>query len=116
MHEEHLNSEGVGLQKKAPKPLTGVMVHVANMCHTSSLFDDKQTTHWLGPETLMSLKVEGYEVNALTDSGSQVNTVTPNYVCQHEFPVLPQGHLMDYPLNLVGLGGTRTMPLCFVIL
>ena len=65
---------------------------------------------------LASLKVQGHEVNALADSGSQVNTVMPGYVHQHEFPVLPLGDLMDYPLNLMGLGGMRTRPLGFVIL
>ena len=64
----------------------------------------------------MSLKVEGCEVNALADSGSQVNTVTSGYECHHEFPVLPLGDLMNYLLNLVGLGDTRTRPLGFVIL
>ena len=64
----------------------------------------------------MSLKVEGHEVNALADSGSQVNTVTPGYVCEHKFPILPLGNLVDYPLNLIGLGGMRTRPLGFVIL
>ena len=72
--------------------------------------------HWLGPVTLMSLKVEGHEVNALGDSGSQVNTVMPSYVCQHEFPNMPLGDLINYHLNLVGLGGMRTRPLGFVIL
>ena len=47
-------------------------MHIATMCHASFLFNDRPTAHWLGPETLMSLKVEGYEVNALADSGSQV--------------------------------------------
>ena len=98
------------------KPLTGVMTHVANVCCASSLFNDGPTAHWLGPETLVSLKVEGHEVNALANSGSQVNTVTPSYVSQHEFPVLPLEDLMDYPLNLVGLGGMRTRPLGLVIL
>ena len=50
----------------------------------SSMMD--QPHCWLGPETVVSLKVEGHEVNALTDSGSQVNTVMPGYVHQHEFP------------------------------
>ena len=58
----------------------------------------------------------GREVNALADSDSQVNTVTPGYVCQQEFPVLPLHDLVDHPLNLVGLGSTRTCPLSFVIL
>ena len=67
-------------------------------------------------QPLVSLKVEGHEINALADSGSQVNTVTPGYVCQHGFPVLPLGGLVDHPLNLVGLGGMRTQPLGFIIL
>ena len=64
----------------------------------------------------MSLKVEGLEISALADSCSQVNMVTPRYMHQHEFPALLLGDLMDYPLNLIGLGGMRTMPLNFVIL
>ena len=40
----------------------------------------------------------------LADSGSQVNTVMPSYVHQHEFPILPLGELVDHPpkLNRVG--------------
>ena len=53
---------------------------MATMHGTSSLFNDEQTAHWLGPKTLVSLKVEGCEVNALADSGSQMNTVKPSYV------------------------------------
>ena len=52
----------------------------------------------------------------MADSGSQVNTVMLSYVCQHEFPVLPLHDLVDHPLNLVGLSGTRTHLLGFVIL
>ena len=89
---------------------------MATMCHTPSLFNDGPIAHWLGPKTLMSLKVEGCEINALADSGSKVNTVIPSYECQHKFPILPLGDLMDHPLNLVGLGGMRTRPLGFVIL
>ena len=69
--------------------------------------------HWVGPETLVSL-VEGREITALADSGSQVNTVMPNYVKHHEFPVLSLEDLVDHPL--IGLGGMRTSPMGFVIL
>ena len=89
---------------------------VATMCHTSSHFADGPTMHWVGLETLVSLKFEGHKINALTDNGSQVNMVMPGYVCQHEFPVLPLGDLEDHPLNLIGMGGTRTQPLGFMIL
>ena len=72
--------------------------------------------HWVSPKTLVSLWVEDREVNALADSGSQVNTVTPGYVHQHEIPELVLHDLIHHPLNLIGLGSTRTCPLDFVIL
>ena len=50
------------------------------------------------------------------DSGSQVNMITPALVQQYGFPVLPLEDLVDYPLNLMGLGGKCTSPLGFVIL
>ena len=89
---------------------------VATMCCTSSLIADGPTAHWVGSKTLVGLQVEGRETDALADSGSQVNTVMPGYVHQCEFPVLPLHDLVNHPLNLVGLGGTRTHPLGFVIL
>ena len=74
------------------------------------------TAHWLGPETLVELTVEGRNFTALADSGSQVNTITPTLVQQYGFPVLPLEDLVDYPVNFVGLGGMHTSPLGFVIL
>ena len=74
------------------------------------------TAHWLGPEMLVELTVEGRNFNALADSGSQVNTITPTLVQQCGFPVLPLEGLVDYPVNLMGLDGMRTSPLGFVIL
>ena len=65
---------------------------------------------------LVDLIIEGRNVNALADSGSQVNTITSTLVQQYGFPILPLEDLVDYPLNLVGLGGKCTSPLGFVIL
>ena len=65
---------------------------------------------------LFDLTIEGRNVNALADSGSQVNTITPAFVQQYGFPVLPLEDLVDHPLNLIGLGGKCTSPLGFVIL
>ena len=45
-----------------------------------------------------------------------MNTITPTLVQQYGFPVLPLEDLVDYPVNLVGLGGMHTSPLGFVIL
>ena len=58
--------------------------------------------------------LEGCEVLALADSGSQV-TVTPEFVQEQGYPVLPLDGLVNYPLHLVGLGGQCTCPLGFVI-
>ena len=74
------------------------------------------TSHWIRLDTLVELTVEGRNFNALADSASQVNTITPTLVQQYGFPVLPLEDLVDYPLNLMGLGGKCTSPLGFVIL
>ena len=74
------------------------------------------TSLWIGPETLVELTMEGRNVNALADSGSQVNTIPPALVQQYGFPVLPLEDLVDYPLNLVGLGWKCTSLLKFVML
>ena len=59
--------------------------------------------------------LEGCEASALADSGSQVNTMTPEFVQERGYPVLPLSGLVNYPLHLVGLGGQHTCPLGFVI-
>ena len=84
--------------------------------HSSLLFNDRPTAHWIGLETLVSLVEKGREVTTMANSGSQVNTVMLNYVKCHEFPVLLLEDLVDHLLNLVGLGGMRTSPMGFVIL
>ena len=115
--KEQLNSQGTGSQlKEAAKPPKDVNAHVATMRGAFSMIASGLTAHWVGPETLVCLRVEDREVNALANSGSQVNTVMPNYVHRYEFPMLPLRDLVDHPLNLVGLGGTQTHPLGFIIL
>ena len=74
------------------------------------------TLHWIGPETLVELTMEGRNFNSLADSGSQVNTITPALVQQYGFPILSLEDLVDYPLNLMRLGGKHTSPLGFGIL
>ena len=115
-HKEHLNSKGAGPQQKVPTPKSPPQkcTHCNNTLHFFTVCQQANCTLG-GPETLVSLWVKGRQINALADSGSQVNTVTPSYVCQHEFPVLLLHDLVDHPLNLIGLGGTRTCPLSFVI-
>ena len=73
-------------------------------------------SHWIRPETLVDLTIEGRNVNALVDSGSQVNMIRPAFMQQYEFPVLLLEDLVNHPLNLIGLGGKCTSPLSFIIL
>ena len=92
-----------------------------NVCVTGRIQDlllevGGPVSHWIRPETLVDLTIEGRNVNALADSGSQVNTITPTFMQQYGFPVLPLEDLVNHPLNLVGLGGKCTSPLSFVIL
>ena len=72
--------------------------------------------HWIGSKILVDLMIEGRNVNALADSGSQVNTIMPAFVQQCGFPVLPLVDLVKHPLNPVGLGRKCTSPLGFIIL
>ena len=72
--------------------------------------------HWIRPEMLVDLMIEGRNVNALVDSGSQVNTIMPTFVQHYGFPVLLLEDLVDHPLNLKGLGGKCTSLLGFIIL
>ena len=70
---------------------------------------------WVGPETLVDMMLEGCKALALADSGSQVNIMTPEFIQEKGYPVLPLTGLVNYPLHLVGLGGQCTCPLGFVI-
>ena len=72
--------------------------------------------HCIGPETLVDLMIEGRNVNALVDRGSQVNTIMPAFMQHYGFPVLPLEDLVNHLLNLIGLGGKWTSLLRFIIL
>ena len=93
-----------------------VNVHMISRIRNPLLEVGGPTSRWLRPEMLVNLTIEGRNVNALADSGSQVNMMTPALAQQYAFPILLLEDLVDYPLNLVGLGRKRTSPLGFVIL
>ena len=119
-HWEQLNSKGAGENSQSTPRLTNTRTEV-NVCVIRWIWDPLLEvggpfSHWIGPETLVDLTIEGRNINALVASGSQVNMITPALVQQYGFPVLPLEDLVDHPLNLVGLGGKRTSPLGFVIL
>ena len=122
--QKQLNFQGVGQHQGGPTPKNpsheeesiAVNAWVAGARNSTSPFVNGPTTNWLGPEAVVKLVVEGCEVNTLADSGSQVNTMMPEFVTQNGWLVLPLEDLVDHLLHLVGLGGNRTWPLGFVIL
>ena len=119
-HQEQASSKVMG-ESGHPSPRvaeTCVDVNVRVIGHVQSAMHEVggSVSHWIGPGTLVDLTIEGSDAVALADSGSQVNTITPPLVHQYGFLVLPLDELVDYPLNLVGLGRKWTSPLSFVIL
>ena len=119
-HQEQLNAKGAG-ENSQPTPRTmnqqpEVNVRVTGWIRDPLLEAGGPISHWIRPEILVDLTIEGRNVNALADSSSQVNTIMPAFMQQYGFPVLPLEDLVDHPLNLVGLGGTCPSPLGFVIL
>ena len=42
------------------------------------------TAHWIGPEMLVDLTIEGRDVSTLADSGSQVNTIMVREITRYD--------------------------------
>ena len=85
-HQDQMGSKGAG-ENGAPTP--GVMsfrmavnVRFIGQVRNPQLEVGGPAAHWLRPETLVELTVEGRNFTALADSGSQVNTITPALVQQ----------------------------------
>ena len=119
-HQKQLNSKGVGENSQPTLRSTNTRPEV-NVCMIGWIRDPLlevggPVSHWIGPETLVDLTIEGRNVNALADSGSQVNMITHTLVQQYGFPVLLLEDLVDHPLNLVGLGRKCMSLLSFFIL
>ena len=103
---EQVNSKGAGESSspalRSVNTQSEVNVRVIGWIWNPLLEVGGPASHWIGPEMLVDLTIGGRNVNALADSDSQVNTITPTLVQQYGFPVLPLEDLVDYPLNLVG--------------
>ena len=78
------------------------MVHTLIDVNT---IESEPMMRWIGPETIVDVILEEHEVAALADSGSQVNTIMPEFVSARGYPVLPLEKLVNHPVNLVGIGG-----------
>ena len=93
MHQDQASSKGAG-ENCPPAPGAAssqpeVNVHVIRWVRNPQLEVGGPTAHWLRPEKLVELTMEGRNFTALADSGNQVNTITPALVQQCGFPVLP---------------------------
>ena len=89
-HQEQLNSKGVG-ESSQPTPRSmntqpEVNIHMIGWIWDPLLGVGGPILHWIRPETLVDRTIEGRNVNALADSGSQVNTIMPALVQQYGLP------------------------------
>ena len=57
-----------------------LMTRAASYPEAALTLETGPTTRWVGPETLVDVMLEGCEVSALADSGSQVNTMMPEFI------------------------------------
>ena len=96
-------------------PSLELTTRVASYPEVALTVETGPTMRWVGWETLVNVVLEGCKALALAESGSQVNTMMPEFIQEWGYPVLPLSGLVSYPLHLVGLGGRCTCPLGFVI-
>ena len=71
--------------------------------------------HWYGVKNVAQVKINGESCKALLDNGTQINTITPNYVRNHS---LEMGLITDpigTRITCMGLGNVYTHPLGYVI-
>ena len=77
--------------------------------------DSEHLKHLVGKSTIAEVIVNGERVNALLDTGSQVNLITPEYAAAHNIPIHPLSDLSPGPLVLVGVGGGERTPLGYCV-
>ena len=81
-------------QEGHPKEqLIKLVTKVISYPDVTQTLDTGPTMRWVGPETIVDVILEGCEVLALADSGSQVNTIIPEFIQEWGYPVLPLENL-----------------------
>ena len=116
--KQHAHSHGAEPKSKAPiseeKPAE-VAMRVINIPIKVKTIETEPTMRWIGPQTVVDIIIEGQEAVALADSGSQVNTIMPEFANDRDYLILPLEKLVNHPVNLVGIGGQHTHPFGFMI-
>ena len=70
-----------GKQDACPKDQSlELTTRVSSYPEVTSTVETGPTMRWVGPETLVDVVLEGCEASALADSGSQVNTMMPEFL------------------------------------
>ena len=80
--KEQLNTLGEARKQDAcPKDQhLKLMTRAASYPEVAPTLETGPTMRWVGLETLVDVMLEGCEVSALADSGSQVNTMLPEFI------------------------------------
>ena len=82
----------------------------------SSLLDPDLLTHRSGPENIAQVKIDGESSCALLDSGSTINSVTPESVWVCSLDIGPLSDLSVCTLGKNGFRGVYTRQLGYVII
>ena len=59
---------------------TEIETRVVHTLIDVNTIESEAVMRWIGPETIVGVILEEHEVAALADSGSQVNTIMPEFV------------------------------------
>ena len=71
--------------------------------------------HWYRDENVAKVKINRENCKALLDNGTQINTITPNYVKNHLLEMGLITDLISTRVTCVGLGNAYTHPLGYAI-
>ena len=82
----------------------------------NSLLKPDVLTHWSGPENIAWVEINGESSLAFMDSGSTINSVTPEFIWVHSLDIVPLSDLSVGTLGVNGFGGIYTQPLGYVII
>ena len=82
----------------------------------ASFLNTDPLTCWSGPENIAQIKINDEGSWALLDSGSTINTVTPEFIKAHSLDVGPLSNLVYGTLKISGFGGLFSWPLGYVMI
>ena len=71
---------------------------------------------WYGIKNVAKVRVNGESCMVLLNNGTQINTITPNFVKSHSLEVGPLSDLVGRLVTCVGLGNALTQPVSYIII